>query len=75
MLPKEILAVCLATVYLLVYCVLLQFNNTHIFGLWMFLLSPILMAWTVYTVLKYGKYNGPELGDKEFGYQDKAKDE
>ena len=75
MLPKDILAVCIATVYLLVYGVLLQFNNTREFGIWMFLFSPILMGWTAYTVLKYGKYNGPELGEEEFGYTDKAKDE
>jgi hypothetical protein len=29
----------------------------------------------VYTVLKHGKYDGPELGDDEFGYCDKNKDE
>jgi len=33
------------------------------------------MVWTIYTVLKYGKYNGSELGDEEFGYKDKAKDD
>lgn len=75
MVPKDILAVCLATVYLLVYCVLLQFNHTRNFGIGMFLFSPVLMGWTAYTVLKYGKYNGPELGDEEFGYQDKVKDD
>lgn len=75
MLPKDILAVCLSTIYLLVYCVLLQFNHTRNFGLGMFLCSPIIMGWTAYTVLKYGTYKGPELGDEEFGYQDKVKDE
>jgi hypothetical protein len=41
----------------------------------MFLVSPFLLIWMVVTVLKSGKYEGPELGENEFGYQDKNKDD
>ena len=75
MLHKNILSVWLTTIYLVVYCVFLQFQNTEIIGRMMFLFSPILVCWMIYTLLKQGKYNGPELGDEEFGYQDKAKNE
>jgi hypothetical protein len=38
----------------------------------MFLLSPFLVAWMVYTVLKKGVYTGRELAEnEEWGYSDK----
>ena len=37
-----------------------------------FLLSPLLIAWLAYTILKHGKYHGSELGQhEEWGYQDR----
>ena len=68
-------AVGFVTVYLLVYIELLQFENMEIYGFAMLLFAPFLICWMVYTVLKYGKYSGPELGEEEFGYQDKQKDQ
>jgi hypothetical protein len=61
--------------YLAVYCVLLLFQNTREYALVMFLFSPPLIGWIVYTVLKYGKFKGNDLADDEFGYQDKSKDD
>ena len=75
MLRNDIFAVSFVSIYLFIYCELLQFENTQIYGFVMLLFSPFLICWMVYTVLKHGKYNGPELGDEEFGYQDKSKDE
>jgi len=37
--------------------------------------SPFIICRMVFAVLKHGKYEGPELGDKEFGYQDRIKNE
>lgn len=71
----DILAVCLVTIYLAVYCTLIQFDASRNYGLMMLLCSPVFIVWMVVTVLKYGKYKGRELGDDEFGYQDKSKDE
>ena len=75
MLCKDIVSVSLATFYLFIYWELLQFENTRDYAIVMFLISPLVILWMVFTVLKNGKYNGPQLEDKEFGYQDKGKDE
>ena len=75
MLHKDIVSVSLATFYLFIYWELLQFENTRDYAIVMFLFSPLVILWMVFTVLKNGKYNGPELEDEEFGYQDKGKDE
>lgn len=68
---NDLFAVCVVTLYLVVFCILLQITATQGLALLMFALSPLFICWMVYTVLKYGKYNGLELGKREFGYQDK----
>lgn len=72
---NDIFAVCVTTAYLLLYIILLQFEQTQKYATYMLLFSPVLVVWLVYTVLKYGTYDGPELGDDEFGYQDKTNEE
>ncbi len=64
-------AIAFVTLYLLVYTLLIQFPAGFTAGLIMLMISPFLVCWLVYTVLKYGIYTGPELGNKEFGYEDK----
>ncbi|SFE88923.1 hypothetical protein SAMN05518672_111180 [Chitinophaga sp. CF118] len=72
MLRNSTFSVITVTIYLVVYCFLLQIERTQWLGFLMFTLSPILVIWMVYTVLKYGVYNGRELAEgEEYGYQDK----
>ena len=51
------------------------FASTGILLNWValvFSVSPILIIWMVWVVLKYGEYNGEELEDEqEFGYVDR----
>lgn len=75
MLRNDIFFVSFVTFYVFIYCVLLQFESTLSFAIGMLLFSPLLIFWMVYTILKYGKYNGKGLGNDEFGYQDKNKDD
>jgi len=75
MLRKDIFSVGLVTFYLFIYCELMMLETTVKYAMTMLLFAPLLICWMVFTVLKYGKYNGSELGDDEFGYQDKKKDE
>ena len=75
MLRNDVFSAVAATCYLVLYCILLQFESTRYFGVLMFFVSPVIVCWMVYTVLKHGKYDGRELGEEEFGYHDKAKDE
>ena len=72
MLTNSNFSVAFVSVYLVVYCVLLHIESTQQIGVFMFALSPLPVIWMVYSVLRYGKYNGRELAeDEEFGYQDR----
>lgn len=73
MMRRDMLSVGGVTAYLFIYVTLLQFESTRAYGFLMLLFAPLLLCWMVYSVLKYGKYNGRELGHEEFGYQDKPK--
>jgi hypothetical protein len=75
MLRNDTFSVVFVTLYVFTYCVLLQFESTLGFAIGMLFFSPFFIFWMVYTILKYGKYNGKGLGNDEFGYQDKNKDD
>jgi hypothetical protein len=66
----------LVTIYLIVYTLLHQAGaSLTLLGI-LFLLSPFLVVWMAYTILRYGSYHGKELGEEEeWGYQDKNKDD
>ncbi len=69
-------ATILVTLYLLVYVILHQSGAELRVLAWMFVFSPALVIWMVYTILKYGIYSGPELAEQEeYGYQDKQKED
>lgn len=60
------------TLYLIVYTILLRLEVSLSIPLFMFSLSPLLVAWMAYTILKYAPYNGRELKEnEEWGYGDK----
>lgn len=69
-------AVIILTIYLIVYAAFFQTGLSITLLAFMFLLSPVLVIWTVYLVLRDGTDKYPEL-DKvdEWGYLNKAKDE
>lgn len=72
MLKNSSFSVIAVTTYLIIYCVLLQIEYTQWLAFRMFLFSPFLVIWMVYTVLKYGVYAGRELAEgEEYGYQDR----
>jgi hypothetical protein len=72
MLKHPSITTLFATVYLLVYVVLLQFNIAGSFTFVLFFFSPILLSLLAYSIIRYGVYNGKELHDDEhWGYQDR----
>ncbi|WP_069659024.1 hypothetical protein [Arcticibacter eurypsychrophilus] len=72
---KATTAVIIATLYLIVYVILFQTEMSTTILSYLFLTSPFLMIWLVYTVLKDDHEQYPELGeDQEWGYRDKPKD-
>ena len=48
-------SILFVTTYLLVYAIVASFTDYFQWALIMFIFSPILILWMVYTVLKYGK--------------------
>jgi len=69
-------AVIIATLYLVVYVILFQTALSVTVLSYLFLISPFLMIWLVYTVLRDVSEEYPELGeDEEWGYRDKPKDQ
>ncbi len=69
-------AVVFVTTYLIIYTLLHQSGaSLNVLGT-MFLLSPFLVIWMAYTILRYAPYNGKDLAEgEEWGYADKGKDE
>ena len=68
-------AVIIVTIYLFVYVGLFAADSSVTVLSYMFLASPLLILWMVYTVLK-DEYEYAELEDgQEWGYRDKARDE
>lgn len=75
MTPKVTFSVWVVSLYLLLFLIFVGFENAVIAG-WMFLFSPFLIIWMVYTVLRYGEYTGRELeDDEEWGYEDKSRED
>jgi hypothetical protein len=65
------LATVFVTLYLIIYTILLRLDISLNISLFMFSLSPFLVLWMVYTILKYAPYKGRELKEnEEWGYQD-----
>lgn len=59
------------TVYLVIYTDLLHTGAPAGINTLLFALSPFFVVWMAITIMKYGKYTGPELKeDEEWGYQD-----
>jgi hypothetical protein len=69
-------ATIVVTLYLIVYTFLHQSGvSLKVLGV-MFLLSPFLVVWMAYTILRYAPYDGKDLEEnEEWGYADKNKDE
>ncbi|HEY1007489.1 MAG TPA: hypothetical protein VGD92_09910 [Sphingobacteriaceae bacterium] len=69
-------SIALASIYLVGYVTVLNSGISLQLMLLLFSVSPILLLWMVYTILKYGRYAGPSLGpDREWGYQDRRSED
>lgn len=69
---KEYIPVVIVSSTLLLYSILVGAGVSSLFIRIIFLISPILVAWLVYNVIRHGEYKGPELkSDEEWGYADK----
>ena len=73
MLQKDKLSVTFASCYLFVYCILLQSAATTGYAIAMVLFFPPVLIWMMFTILRERPYNGKQLDEEEFGYQDRDK--
>lgn len=72
MLKHPAISTLFATVYLLVYILLLQMEAVPNISLILFFFSPIVLIALAYSIIRYGKYDGRELmEDEHWGYQDR----
>jgi hypothetical protein len=68
----EFIPVLVVSSLLFVYVVSLIWFKASFFSAIIFTLSPLLVIWLVYSIVRHGEYNGKELkADEEFGYADK----
>ena len=65
---NPMISIFAVSLYLLVYAVIASFTNQFQVALIMFVFSPLLIVWMVYTVLRYGKPSGKRF-DEHF-YED-----
>lgn len=71
MLRNPAFATTFATVYMVLYTNFLLTGASELLVNILFALSPFVVVWMAITIMKFGKYNGPELGEnEEWGYQD-----
>jgi Ca2+/Na+ antiporter len=76
MLRNPVFAISAVSAYFLAYLLLIFFNSLFNVVILMFSLSPFLIVWMAYIIIRYGKYTGTELKeDEEWGYEDKKKEE
>ena len=71
---RSSLSIVFSSAYLALFLIAINTGQSQF--VWpMFLLSPLVVAYMVYTVIRYGKYAGKELNeDEEWGYEDTPKE-
>ncbi len=68
----DYIAVLTVSVLLLLYTIFAALDVLLGFVVLIFGISPVLIIWMVWTVIKHGEYNGPELhSEQEYGYLDR----
>jgi hypothetical protein len=75
MLKNPVFAVVIGSIYLVSYCICLQFESLIPMAWLLLFFCPFLLLWIDYTILRYGKYDFRELNGEEFGYSDREKDQ
>ncbi len=71
---KSGFAIMIGTSFLIVYLFLETVDAAFKWMLLLFSLSPIVIIWMAVQILKYGVFDGKELGnDEEYGYGDRDK--
>ena len=71
---KPSTAVFIASLYVIVYCLMFYLGRDFRPVMWMFMGVPFVLGWLAYVIIRYGKYNGRALAEnEEWGYCDKER--
>lgn len=71
---NEAIPAITVSVILIFYAILILTRVSFPFINFLFFISPFLLIWMVYNVIRFGDYKGRELEeDEEWGYADKKK--
>jgi hypothetical protein len=74
MLKKPAFAVTVVSIVLFAYCILILLKSPIAF--FVFSISPLLILWVAYVIIRFGIFTGRELEyDEEWVYSDKNKEE
>jgi hypothetical protein len=68
-------AVIIGTLYFVIFIVALYVPPLFPMAPWLFIASPPMLIWMVVNILKDDRQPYPELGEHEWGYRDKNRDE
>jgi len=58
MIKKPVFAVAVVSIVLVIYCILIGFNISLSVVYFIFSISPLLLAWLTYTIIRFGVYEG-----------------
>ena len=76
MFTKPLRVVSIVSGILLLYCILVGFRVSLPLITFIFAISPFLLLWIAYSIIRHGAYDGTEFQqDEEWGYQDKKKED
>lgn len=71
MLKSPAFSIVNVTAYLVIFVVISRLYPDLSLLLTLYSISPLLVIWMVYTVIRYGSYSGRELREgQEWGYED-----
>ena len=72
---QDVAVALVVSFYLLVYIIMLQFEESLGFAMLMMACSPFMLAGLVLSSLRQGEYDGRELDGDEYGYHDRKNEE
>ena len=72
---KDVICAISVTIYLLLYITLMHYESTFVYSILLLALSPFAIIGSAIYILKHGKHNGEELGEREYGYCNKKNED
>ena len=73
---KSDFAIMIGTTFLVIYLALETFDAAFSWMMLLFSISPMIIIWMTFQILKHGVFDGEDLGEnEEYGYGDRRKED